>query len=228
MSEIKVTITEQLRQLQMLTHRAAFYGFVDGRARSPHRGQGRVLAVLGLKPEISQKELTYLLGMSRQALAQLLDKLEKSGYITREPSEEDRRVSIVRLTDEGRKAAAGGAEEETAGSPDVLDCLNEEELAAFSDYLARIIGRYEEQFPDEDFEERRRAMEEFMSRHGHGHGRGRGGHGEHQGRGGFGGYDGHSRRDSCGGCGGYGGYDGHGRHDGFGGYGGPGKYREHE
>jgi DNA-binding MarR family transcriptional regulator len=181
MSEIKTTITEQLRQLQMLTHRAAFYGFVDGRARNPHRGQGRVLALLGLKPEISQKELTYLLGMSRQAIAQLLDKLEKSGYLTREPSEEDRRVSIVRLTEEGRKAAAG-AEDEAPESPDVLDCLNDEELAAFSDYLGRIIGRYEERFPKEDFEERRRAMEEFMSRHGHGrgHGRGFGGRGGHR------------------------------------------------
>jgi DNA-binding MarR family transcriptional regulator len=196
MNEIKTTITEQLRQLQMLTHRAAFYGFVDGRARSPHRGQGRVLAVLGLKPEISQKELTYLLGMSKQAIAQLLDKLEKSGHITREPSEEDRRVSIVRLTDEGRKAAVG-AEDEAPGSSDVLDCLNDEELAAFSDYLARIIGRYEERFPDEDFEERRHAMEEFMARHGHGRGHGFGGHGAHGGHGcghGFGAHDGHGGR----------------------------------
>ena len=60
-----------------------------GRQRTfmnPHRGQGRVLSILKLKPEITQKELTYLLDMSKQALGELLKKLENCGYITRTPS----------------------------------------------------------------------------------------------------------------------------------------------
>lgn len=34
-----------------------------------HIGQGRVLAILKLKPEISQRDLSYLLDMSKQSLA---------------------------------------------------------------------------------------------------------------------------------------------------------------
>lgn len=223
MSEIKAIITEQLQQLQMLMHRASFQGnLCGGRMHNPHRGQGRVLAILKLKPEISQKELTYLLNMSKQALAELLAKLEKSGYITREPSEEDRRVMTVKLTEAGMNAAGevdDGAPEEAR----ILDCLNEEELAAFSDYLDRIIRRYEELFPGEDFEQRRKMMEAFMFRHGPGFGGFPGRPGEFgespEGRGidffgSFGG--GHGR---CGKHGEHDGHDGHGERCGHGGHG---------
>jgi len=184
MDEIKATVAEQLQQLQMLMHRASFQGFMGGRARDPRRGQGRVLAILRIKPEISQKELTELIGMSKQALAELLAKLEKSGYITRAPSEADRRVMTVRLTGAGKSAAAD-VDESAVEAPRILDCLNAEELAAFSGYLERIIGRYEELFPGEDFEERRRMMEAFLARHGGGFGRRGDGRGEFSG--GFGG-----------------------------------------
>lgn len=186
MSEIKTIITEQLQQLQMLMQRSSLHNFM-GRAHNPHRGQGRVLAILKMKPEISQRELTYLLNMSKQSLAELLAKLEKNGYITRESSEEDRRVMTIKLTEKGEKAA-DDVNNETSEAAEILDCLNDQELASFSEYLGRIIMRYEEQFPDEDFEQRRKFLEEFMSRYGHG-GRfgGFGGHGDDF----FGGYGRH-------------------------------------
>lgn len=165
MNEIKIMITEQLQQLQMLMHRATFQDFRGGgRARNPHRGQGRVLAILKLKPEISQRDLSYLLDMSKQSLAELLTKLEKSGYITREPSEEDKRVLTIKLTEEGRKAAEN-VEEHDPDTENILDCLNSEELTAFSDYLERIIKRYEALFPDVDYEQHRKAMGMFLMQH---------------------------------------------------------------
>ena len=82
MNEVKRLILEQLQQLQSLMHRTLFRGYWGGgRSSNPYRGQGRVLAILKMKPEISQKELTYLLNMSKQSLAELLAKLERSGYI---------------------------------------------------------------------------------------------------------------------------------------------------
>ena len=167
MNEIKLTISEQLQQLQMFIYRSQFSQ--PGNMYNPHRGQGRVLAILKLKPTISQKELTYLLNMSKQAVGELIAKLEKSGYITREPSEDDKRVMIIKLTGEGAKAA-GYADDATPETVNVLDCLDDEELAVFSEYLARIIDRYEEQFPEEDFDNRRQYIERFMSAHRHIHG----------------------------------------------------------
>ena len=176
MSDIKATITEQLQQLQMLMHRAYFHDFFGG-AHNPHRGQGRVLAILKLKPEISQKELTYLLNMSKQSLAELLAKLEKSGYVTREQSEDDPRSKIIKLTEEGARTAED-MDDAVSDTGKILECLTDEELNNLSGYLARIIKRYEEQFPDDDYEERRKMIEQFMSQHGHGHGRNFDDHGD--------------------------------------------------
>ncbi len=167
MSELRTTINEQLQQLQMLMHRAMFHHF--GKMHSPHRGQGRVLAILKLKPEISQKELTYLLNMSKQAVAELIAKLEKNDYVSRKPSEEDKRILMINLTEKGSKAAED-VDENTLETTKVFDCFNDNELAIFSEFLARIIKRCEEQFPEDNFEERRKMMVDFISSHRHGFG----------------------------------------------------------
>ena len=85
----------------------------------------------------------------------------------------------VKLTREGAKAADAMADE-AAEATDILDCLDDEELVRFSDYLGRIIKQYERQFPDDDFEQRHKSMEEFRARYGHGRGLGGSdGHGAH-------------------------------------------------
>ncbi|HHU22460.1 MAG TPA: MarR family transcriptional regulator [Clostridiales bacterium] len=146
MDETKSLITQQLRQLQILMHRA-YHNFMSAgkTAHSPYIGQGRVLYILKKKREISQKELTHLLAMSKQSLAELLSKLEKNGYIARKPSEKDKRSITINLTEEGLKAA----DEMEDNSVDefhcqVLDCLNSRELLQFSEYLGRIIKRHEQ------------------------------------------------------------------------------------
>ena len=165
MSEIKGTISEQLQHLEMLLHRMTFRGYIRSGGKvmpSPYRGQGRVLAALKMRPEISQKELAYLLGMSKQSLAELLGKLDKGGYIIREPSESDRRSITIRLLDKGMEAAED-MDDTKAETFRALDCLNDEELNQFSSYLDRIIRECEEYFPGEGYEERRKKLENFMS-----------------------------------------------------------------
>jgi DNA-binding MarR family transcriptional regulator len=106
----------------------------------PHRGQGRVLSILKIKPDISQKDLGYLLDMRSQSLSELLIKLERAGYVTRAPLEEDHRTMNIHLTELGA-AAAGQAEKHQADSGRLFDCLNAEEQANLSGYLKRLIAR---------------------------------------------------------------------------------------
>ncbi len=197
MSELRKEVFERLLNLQGVLHRHQIQNLRNwGPFGNPRRGQGRILSILKMKPEISQKELTYLLDMSKQSLAELLSKLEKSGYITREPSEEDRRVSNIKLTEKGA-AAADEMEDETKDMADLLDCLADEEVNTLNEYLKRIMEHYDEKFTDENFEMRKKMMEQFMEKHG-----GRfGGHGPFD-RGGFFGHRGGWDRNS------YGGWDG--------------------
>ncbi|MDR1807828.1 MAG: MarR family transcriptional regulator [Propionibacteriaceae bacterium] len=123
------------------------------------QGQGRVLALLKLKPELTQRELTFLMGLSRQALAELLAKLERQGLIEREPSADDRRVLSVRLTQAGRDV--NQADDPDGGVESLLDCLDDDEVARLADYLDRMIAHLEETLGG-DFDARRRTLEQYL------------------------------------------------------------------
>ena len=110
----------------------------------PHRGQGRLLSILKIKPDISQKDLGYLLDMRGSSLGELLVKLERAGYITRTPAEEDRRIINIHLTERGA-AAAEQAEKRQADTGRLFDCLSQEEQASLSGYLKRLIMRMDEE-----------------------------------------------------------------------------------
>lgn len=145
---------ERFARLDWLMHRLHQQQHRDfGPMGNPHRGQGRILALLKLQPEISQKELCAILDIRPQSMGELLAKLERSGLITRTPSEADRRVMDIRLTEAGKEAAGQTGRPDPA---DLFSCLREEEQAALAEYLDRIIAALEQQLeegpPPEDLE----------------------------------------------------------------------------
>ena len=142
--EYDKTLLNQLYRLEWLLRRKEFEHYRgSGPWSSPHRGQGRVLALLKLHPEISQKDLGAILDIRTQSLGELLAKLEKQGLIEREPSEEDKRVMTVRLTEAGK--AAGEKQPDLDESDTFASCLSEEERTTLSGFLRRIIESLEEE-----------------------------------------------------------------------------------
>ncbi|ADK82682.1 MarR family winged helix-turn-helix transcriptional regulator [Sediminispirochaeta smaragdinae] len=128
---------------------------------TPYRGQGRILAILALKPEISQRELSRILDIRPQSLGELLVKLERQGFIVRTPSEQDRRVMLVRLTKEGAEAAKTS---EDAGEQEAFfNCLSEDEQNQFDEFLDRLINELEKSL---DRDEADRFTDRFSSRRG--------------------------------------------------------------
>jgi DNA-binding MarR family transcriptional regulator len=136
-------LIQKFYQLMWLLRRSMMGHLRDrGPMGAPYQGQGRILSLLKLKPEISQRELGHILNIRSQSLGELLAKLERSGYITRTPSEVDRRGMDIRLTESGK--AVSEQEVESEHQESFLDCLNEEEQTALSDYLERLIKNLEE------------------------------------------------------------------------------------
>ncbi|MFP8644268.1 MarR family winged helix-turn-helix transcriptional regulator [Priestia aryabhattai] len=101
-----------------------------------HRGQGRILKLLKLQPKTTQKELSYLLDMRPQSIGELLSKLERKGYIVRTPSEKDRRVLSVELTESGLEAIE--ATEEQNNSSGIFNVLSEEEQDTLSHLMQKL------------------------------------------------------------------------------------------
>ena len=130
-----------------MKRRQMFSQAESGRFADSTRGQGRILAMLKIQPEIATKDLAYLLGIRQQSLNELLKKLEKNSYVERRPSEKDRRVMVVHLTEKGKEA-----QEPEANYQEFLGCLSPEDLQQFGEYLDRIIAafRMEGRSEDED------------------------------------------------------------------------------
>ena len=66
--------------------------------------QGRILYVLWQADRVPIVELSQKTGLAKNTLTSMLGRMEESGLILREQSEEDRRQTIISLTDKG----AGG------------------------------------------------------------------------------------------------------------------------
>lgn len=138
MDDMYTAIYEKLSTLQWLMKRRQMFSQAhSGPFADPTRGQGRILAMLKIQPEIKTRELAYLLGIRQQSLNELLNKLEKSGHVERGPSEEDRRVMVVRLTEKGREV-----QQPETDYQEILDCLSAEELQQLGEYLDRIIAAF--------------------------------------------------------------------------------------
>ncbi len=150
MSKKSANLLEEFSHVQkLLSKYQLWYYRKFGPTGDPHRGQGRVLAILKLQPEISQKELSYLLDMRNQSLGELLSKLEKSGAITREPSDEDRRSMNIKLTEEGAKLIKpfGGNQDDASK---IFDCLSIEDQAKLHEILDCLSQELEKLLSDDE------------------------------------------------------------------------------
>ncbi|MBI5099011.1 MAG: MarR family transcriptional regulator [Nitrospirae bacterium] len=65
--------------------------------------QGRILFALWQKDGISIQELSKKTSLEKSTLTSMLDRLEKTGYLTRIPSNEDRRKIIIGRTEKDKK-----------------------------------------------------------------------------------------------------------------------------
>lgn len=141
MDDFYADIYEKLSTLQWLMKRRQMFSQAEiGPFADATRGQGRILAMLKIQPEIATKDLAYLLGIRQQSLNELLNKLEKSGYVERRPSEADRRVMVVHLTEKGETV-----QQPASDYGEILGCLSQEELRQFGNYLDRIIAAFQTQ-----------------------------------------------------------------------------------
>lgn len=83
-------------------------------------------------------ELYTSLMISSGGLTDRLDRLQRAGLISREPSPDDRRSLLVQLTPEGRKRTAAAFREDMALERELLKGLSKEELDDLAGLLAKL------------------------------------------------------------------------------------------
>lgn len=142
----EMELFSKLIRLERLMHREQGRLHREGRPfADTSRGQGRILAMLKIKDGISTKDLSYLLDIRVSSLNETLAKMEKKGYISRRPSTEDKRVSVIYVTEKGRNETFEQAETYT-----MFNCFSKEEKDIFGGYLDRLIIELEARNASED------------------------------------------------------------------------------
>ncbi|WP_268913568.1 MarR family winged helix-turn-helix transcriptional regulator [Lentilactobacillus sp. SPB1-3] len=97
-------------------------------------GQGKILLALSDEDHLSQRELVTRSGMSRQAISEFVSKLAKRELVTLTKSDKDRRITLVNLTDAGRKEIESANQE----VPNFVNTLSDEELDQLVPLLNKI------------------------------------------------------------------------------------------
>ena len=106
--------------------------------------QGKILFVLWQKDKITQKELASETGLAKNTITVMLEKMEKNNLINRITDENDKRKSLVILTDYAKSLKKPFDEISEEMLKRVYKGFSEEEIDKYEEYLHRIIKNLEE------------------------------------------------------------------------------------
>jgi len=101
--------------------------------------QGRILFVLWERDGIPITELAQATMLSKSTLTSMLDRLEEAGHLRREPSPEDRRVTLITLTERNRLLRDRYDRVSNEMTELFYEGFSPEEVTAFEDYLRRVL-----------------------------------------------------------------------------------------
>ena len=106
--------------------------------------QGKILFVLWQKDKITQKELATETGLAKNTITVMLEKMEKNDLIRRITDENDKRKSLVILTEHAKSLKKSFDEISDEMLKKVYKGFSEEEIDKYEEYLHRIIRNLEE------------------------------------------------------------------------------------
>ena len=106
--------------------------------------QGKILFVLWQKDKITQKELATEIGLAKNTITVMLEKMEKNDLIRRITDENDKRKSLVILTGYAKSLKKSFDEISDEMLKKVYKGFSEEEIDKYEEYLHRIIKNLEE------------------------------------------------------------------------------------
>jgi MarR family transcriptional regulator, organic hydroperoxide resistance regulator len=125
------TLDHLLAQVSRLHHARAFALF---ETIGLYRGQPPLLGLLAEQEGLPHSELARRLGITPATISKMLDRMEKTGFVTCKPDPEDQRVSRVYLTERGH-AVQGEMHH-------LFDTLQQETFAGFDEQECVLLRRF--------------------------------------------------------------------------------------
>ncbi len=144
-------LLEQFRYFTNLMHRERSRSDFGGAGGSLNRSQGHLLGLLLQSDGLSQKELSQQLQIRPASLGELVDKLERNGYVERRINSKDKRLLNVYLTPAGRQVVSEVIQARRAMLDTIFAALSDAEKSQLHVLMAKLIHSLEAA-DHEDFE----------------------------------------------------------------------------
>ena len=125
-----------IRRLQQIAV-AIFLQEAEGSGITPI--QYAALQTVANQPDVDQRTLARSVGLDTSTVAGVVDRLEARGLMVRNASPDDRRVRLLRLTDEGRAALADIVPAMRRAQDRILKPLPREERKIFMRMLRTLV-----------------------------------------------------------------------------------------
>ena len=102
----------------------------------------RLLTIISEYPEgIRQKDLAKAAGINASSASEVVSRLEDDGYLVRVIDENDKRATLLKLTEMGAVRAEEIRSERESLLDDIFSRLTEDEKQTLSDLLDKLIGK---------------------------------------------------------------------------------------
>ena len=111
--------------------------------------QGRILYVLWQRDGLTISQLSSQTSLANTTLTSMLDRMEQSGLICREPFPTDRRALLIRLTDKARALREDYDRISQRMNELYYLGFTEEEIHHFEGYLTRVLNNLQGGFDHE-------------------------------------------------------------------------------
>jgi DNA-binding MarR family transcriptional regulator len=103
--------------------------------------QLQLLRTLSGQAEVSQTEIAEKLGADPASVTRGLQELERDGLVSRRVAPYDKRITLVRLSAKGKRAADDQQENLTRFEEELLAGLSKEQIRALQEGLAHLAKR---------------------------------------------------------------------------------------
>lgn len=146
--ETVIDMDETADGLQQLFMKAAHVYFSKLFQQLPHTevhpGQIPMLKLLDYHRELSQRQIAEHLNIKASTVTVSVQRMEKTGLIKRRPHERDQRVSLIFLTEKGRRLNARMTEIAIANEKIMFKDFTDSECCLLRRFLTQIIGNLEQ------------------------------------------------------------------------------------
>lgn len=108
----------------------------------PLLSREHLLVIIREYPQgIRQKAVAEKAGVNQSSASELISKLAEAGYIRREPDPDDKRATLIFLTEKGKERALQVQEERKSLYGGIFDALSEKEKQTLSDLLDKLLKK---------------------------------------------------------------------------------------